>query len=80
MTNFNTDFIWRELSVSGKIIVSSVFAADYSTYVSNLPYDRLRELLAKQLYSEAKDEGVSIRVDRARSCDDILYVYLRKVN
>ena len=38
----------------------------------------VREDVASKLNSEAKEEGVSLRINRAKNLD-VLYVYLRKV-
>ena len=78
MTSFDTDYIWDALSEDGKIVTSACFAAEYAAH--ELSNEELREKLAAQLNAEAKDEGVSLRINRCRNYDDLLYIYLRKVN
>ena len=78
MTSFTTDYIWTILAEDGKIVTSACLAAEYAAH--ELSNEDLREKLAAQLNAEARDEGVSLRINRCRNYDDLLYVYLRKVN
>ena len=79
MTSFDTDYIWDALSEDGKIVTSAILAAEYAAAFER-SNEELRELLAAQLNAEAKDEGVSLRINRCRNYDDLLHVYLRKGN
>lgn len=62
---FHTGHIWNELSKHGHAWTSV--------------QDVSREELAKQLNAEAKEEGVSLRINREPADPTVLIIYLRKV-
>lgn len=62
---FHTDHIWNELSKHGHAWASVQGVS--------------RKDLTKRLHTEAKEEGVSIRINREPADPKVLIVYLQKV-
>lgn len=77
MTSFDTDYIWDALAEDGMIATSALISTINIGLLSN---EEIREGLVKQLHSEARAEGVSLRINRSEKYDDLLHIYLRKGN